>query len=248
MYAPPHDNSQRAFTPTLYTDPRPSQPLSPNIDTMVPPTPMPTPTTPSLPASPLPEESGRFGTSSTPGFPGISDIYTPDEVLDDKTIVVSTSKFAHRQQQSQPLAVVQSNEDNAVVQHDERSDETAKVARINLNAIPTPTPLEEEVDPTRSWFSDQLTQPAIPASALEPEATENNLNEAELATPSFSSFDNEVSQDSTPPQVDIVDEVYTESSAIAPPMEQEDETGPQSSLPLYSDATDEEAVLWRPFL
>ena len=239
---------QRAFTPTLYTDPRPSQPLSPNIDTMVPPTPTPTPATTLQPASPLPEENERYGTSSTAGFSGIAGIYIPDEVSDDKTIVVSTSKFAHRHRQSQPLAVVQSNEDNAVLQHDERSDETAKVARINLNAIPTPTPLEEEVDLARTWFSGQLTQPAIPASILEPETPGNDLNEAELAAPSFSSFDNEVSQDSTPPPVDIVDEVYPESSAIAPPMEHEDDADPESSLPLYSDATDEELFFGIPSL
>jgi len=229
---------QRTFTPTLYTDPRPSQPLSPDIDTMLPPEPTPTPPTPStplLPVSHVPEESGQYGTTGTPA---------PDEVLDDKTIVVSTSKFAHyHRQQPQPLEAVQSNEDSAEEQHDETIDATEKFARINLHAIPTPTPIAEEDDTARTWFADQLTQPAIPASALEPEATGNDLNEAAaFAAPSFSSFDNADTQHNTPPpidEVDKVDEVHTEISAMATPIEHEDEADPQPPQHVIVSSFDE---------
>lgn len=231
---------QRAFTPTLYTDPRPSQPLSPTSDTMLPPTPAPTPVTPPtplLPVSHVPAEGGQYGTTSTPGFP---DTHAPDEILDDKTIVVSTSKFAHYQrQQPQPLEAVQSNEDVVEDQHDETVDATEKFARINLNAIPTSTPMAEEDNTTRTWFSDQLTQPAIPANALEPDATGNDLNEAAFAAPSFSLFDNEHNQHSTPSPVGTVDEVHTEISAIATPQEHDDETDIQPPQHLLVPNLDE---------
>lgn len=240
---------QRAFTPTLYTNPRPSQPLSPNSDTMLPPPPAPTtatPSTPLLPVSHIPEEGGQYGTTSTPGF---SDTHTPDEILDDKTIVVSTSKFAHYQRQPQPLAAMPPNEGVAEDQHDETAVATEKFARINLNAIPSSTPTAEEDTTARTWYSDQLTQPAIPASAVEDEATGNDLNEAAaFAVPSFTTSDNKDSQRSTPPLFGTVDEVSIENSAIATPMEYEDEADPQSSLPLSADVADEELFFGIPSL
>ncbi len=240
---------RQPFTPTQHSDPRPSQPLSPNIDTMLPPIPAPTSATPLQPASSLPPERGpyAYSTTNTPGFSGTSGMYTPDEIADDKTIVVSTSKFAHHLRQSQPQEVARSNEDDVEFQYDEMTDATAKFARINLNAIsthphtptPAPSPMAEEADTTGTQFSDQFTQPAIPASAVvEPEATDNEPDEAAFAAPSFSSSDNELSQGSTPPPVDTVDTVevvYTESSAIVPPLEHEDEADPQSSLTPYAD-------------
>lgn len=207
----------RAFTPTLYTDPRPSQPLSPDIDTMLPPASSPTPSAPLQPVSHVPTESGQYSTTGTSA---------PDEGVDDKTIVVSTSKFAHyHRQQSQPLEAAQPNEDSSEVQHDETTGATEKFARINLHAIPTSTPIAEEDDTSRTWFADQLTQPVIPANALEPEAAGNDRNEAAASSiPSFSSFDNEDGQNRTPPPVDAVEEVYTEISAMATPLEHENET------------------------
>ncbi|MGI9060577.1 MAG: zinc-dependent alcohol dehydrogenase [Ktedonobacteraceae bacterium] len=223
---------QRAFTPTLYTDPHPSQPLSPDIDTMLPPAPMPAPSAPLQPVSHVPAESeqyGTTGTSSISGISGISGTSALDEGVDDKTIVVSTSKFAHYQrQQPQPLEVVPSDEDEAEDQHDEMAGATEKFARINLHAIPTSTPIAKEDDTSKTWFADQLTQPVIPANALEPEDTGNDRNEAAAsATPFFSSFDNEDSQRSTPPPVDAVEEMHTEVSAMATPLEHEDETDVQ---------------------
>ncbi len=231
----------RAFTPTLYTDPRPSQPLSPDIDTMLPPAPTPTPSAPSAPLQPVshvPAESELYGTTDTSGT------FAPDGVLDDKTIVVSTSKFAHyHRQQPQPLEAIQSNEDEAEEQHDETTGATEKFARINLHAIPTSTPIAEEDDTSRTWFADQLTQPVIPANVLEPEDTGNEHDEAAaFAAPSFSSFDNEINQRSTPPPVDAVEEVHTELSAMETPLEHEDETDiqpPQHLLIPNLDAVEE---------
>ena len=111
------------------------------------------------------------------------------------------------------------------MQHDETAGATEKFARINLHAIPTSTPIAEEDDTSRTWFADQLTQPVIPANALEPEDNGNDRNEAAAsAAPFFSSFDNEDSQRRTPPPVDAVEEVHTEISAMATSLEHEDET------------------------
>jgi hypothetical protein len=161
--------------------------------------------------------------------------------VDDKTIVVSTSKFAHyHRQQPQPLEAIQSNEDEGEEQHDEMAGATEKFARINLHAIPTSTPIIEEDDSGRTWFADQLTQPVILANALESEDNGNDHDEAAAsATPFFSSFDNEDSQRSTPPPVDAVEEVRTEVSAMATPLEHEDETDIQPPQHLLIPNLDE---------
>ena len=80
---------QRNVTPVPYTDPRPSQPLTPPDDTLQPPAPMPQLAPPAPPVSPF----------STPYAGG----QTPDEDWDDKTIVVSKPKFPRHSAPLQPV-------------------------------------------------------------------------------------------------------------------------------------------------
>ena len=129
---------QRTFTPVQYNDPRPSQPLLPESETMPPPQVFPVPQLPVLPPTPTPVT------------------YDPSEEdwQDEKTVVVSKPRFAHYQtptptptsaaapmpnagnQLGEPLHVDDQNDQD----NDMLVGATEKFARITLTPLPTPPP------------------------------------------------------------------------------------------------------------
>lgn len=94
----------RLVSPTPYTDARPSQPLTPPDDELVPPMPMPAPTP--APAPQLVPPTPATPALSTPYAGGQTGAQAPDEDWDDKTIVVSRSNFPRHSTPLQPVEPV----------------------------------------------------------------------------------------------------------------------------------------------
>jgi len=165
---------QRTLTPVQYSDPRPSQPLLPDSETMLPPQATPLPQAPPVPQLPV-----------LPPTP-VTHVPSEDDLQDEKTVVVSTPRFAHYKAptltptptptpEAEPTRSDESHLGDPIQQDDQDKQEsdmlagaTEKFARITVNPFPTPAPLTGEEEET------------IKAEIVTPDATPTPPDDADI--------------------------------------------------------------------
>ena len=198
----------RLVSPAPYTDPRPSQPLMPPDDELVPPSSTQTPTP--APAPQLVPPTPATPALSTPYADGQTSTQTPNEGWDDKTIVVPRSNFPRHSTPLQPVEPVEPTPHRQFRQPGhfgqigqiEEEEETATIV-----TPAQPFPISDDHPPAQ-------------------EGSANNENEEssfiDASTPTEHSYHDSTSQSVEPvepPPAEIFENQETEERPVVEPIE-----------------------------